>query len=59
MCWADAEGMHQQRLIDVAGGPNPGADVDPETCAPRGAGHDSLCAVWSDPSFDPAQSAHY
>jgi hypothetical protein len=53
----DEGGLHQQ-VIDVAGGDN-GADVDPETCAPRGAGADLLCAVWHDPDFDPARRAVY
>jgi hypothetical protein len=51
------DGFHQV-IHDVAGGAN-GADVDPATCAPRGEGHESLCAVWTDPDFDPAQAAVY
>jgi hypothetical protein len=56
--WVDVEDGFHQVIHDVAGGAN-GADVDPATCAPRGEGHESLCAVWTDPDFDPAQAAVY
>lgn len=45
-------------VFDVAGGAN-GATVEPATCAPIGAGADSLCAVWTDPSFDPGSPGFY
>ena len=46
-------------VIDVAGGAGD-ADVDATTCAPTGAsGHDALCAVWTDPAFDPEVPALY
>jgi hypothetical protein len=56
--WVDDEGMIREDVIDVAGGENQ-ASVDPATCAPRGAGHDSLCGVWRDPDFDPKRRAVY
>ncbi len=56
--WVDAEDKFHQVIYDVAGGAND-ADVDPATCQPRGAGHEGLCAVWTDPEFDPAQNAVY
>jgi hypothetical protein len=56
--WVDAQDGFHQVVHDVAGGAN-GADVDPATCTPRGEGHESLCAVWTDPDFDPAQAAVY
>ncbi len=56
--WVDAEDGFHQVVHDVAGGASD-ADVDPATCTPRGEGHESLCAVWSDPAFDPAQNAVY
>jgi hypothetical protein len=55
--WLDGGATHQQ-VYDVAGG-NTGATVDDTTCTPQGAGHDSLCAVWRDPQYDPAQPAFY
>lgn len=56
--WADASGEFHQRVFDVAGGDN-GADVDRATCAPRGAGADTLCAVWRDPEFDASSASAY
>ncbi len=56
--WVDDEGRFHQAVHDVAGGPN-GADVDLDTCTPRGPGADSLCAVWRDPDFDPERRAVY
>ncbi len=56
--WLGDDGRFHQTVHDVAGGPN-GAGVDTGTCEPRGAGHDALCAVWSDPGFEPARDAAY
>lgn len=57
--WSDAQGNHHQRVFTVAGEADNGADVDPQTCASRGAGHARLCAQWSDPEFDPEVAAVY
>jgi len=57
--WMDDQGMMQQEIYDVAGDMSQAATVDVDTCEPSGPGHASLCAVWSDPSFDPGQSAVY
>ncbi|MGH7787225.1 MAG: DUF3604 domain-containing protein [Candidatus Binatia bacterium] len=57
--WIDADGATHERVHDVAGDAGNGADVDPATCAPRGAGAAELCAVWEDPEFDPTQRAFY
>ena len=57
--WLDAQGEQREKVVRVAGGADPAAGVDPKTCAPVGPGHNSLCAVWEDPEFDPAQSAFY
>jgi hypothetical protein len=57
--WADDEGRIHQQVVDVAGGAN-NASVDESTCAPStGAGHDSLCGVWTDPAFDASRRAVY
>ncbi|WP_170287404.1 DUF3604 domain-containing protein [Halioglobus maricola] len=57
--WADDEGNHHQRVFEVAGDPDNGADVDMDTCRPRGEGFAQLCTVWQDPEFDPQSSAIY
>jgi hypothetical protein len=54
-----ADGEAHQQVYDVAGNANNGADVDLPTCIPRGAGAESLCQEWTDPSFDPALHAFY
>jgi len=57
--WADEEGQPHQQIYEVAGSPENGASVDLNTCAPTGDGHSELCAVWTDPDFDPAVRAMY
>ena len=57
--WLDDDGETHEAVFDVAGDPNNGASVDPDTCSPRGAGFASLCRVWRDPDFDPKQRAFY
>jgi hypothetical protein len=54
-----AGGEAHQAVFDVAGDPDNGARVDPETCERQGPGFDSLCAQWRDPDFEPAQPAFY
>ncbi|MCA9718457.1 MAG: DUF3604 domain-containing protein [Myxococcales bacterium] len=56
--WLDASGQRHVEVHDVAGGDSD-ASVDPASCAPQGAGADSLCGLWRDPAFDPAQPAFY
>lgn len=56
--WIDAAGTPHEAVYDVAGAPQ-GGGVDPSTCEPQGPGADSLCAVWTDPDFDPARPATY
>ena len=57
--WADADGNHHQRIFEVAGDPDNGADVDLNSCTPRGEGFAQLCSVWEDPEFDAGQRAVY
>ena len=57
--WVDAAGTTHERVYDVAGDPDNGASVDPQTCRPTGTGFGSLCAVWQDPEFDASRPAVY
>lgn len=59
--WLDAYGGQREKVVTVAGSPalDPAATVDPASCNPVGPGHDSLCTVWTDEEFDPAQQAFY
>jgi hypothetical protein len=56
--WVE-NGEIRESVVDVAGNPTNGADVDLATCQPRGAGANSLCAVWRDPDFEPGERAFY
>lgn len=56
--WIEGGTLHT-RVFDVAGNRDSGAAVDEATCTPQGKGEDTLCAVWQDPAFDPAQHAYY
>lgn len=57
--WLDADGGVHEEVFTVAGDPDNGATVDVDTCEAEGAGVDALCAVWTDPDFDPSVPAFY
>jgi len=57
--WIGDDGAIHERVYDVAGDPGNGADVDLDTCTPRGPGFDALCATWRDPDWDPDRRAVY
>ena len=57
--WVDSNGKTNQAIYNVAGDPQNGASVDPETCAVSGPGFDQLCATWHDPDFDANTAAVY
>ncbi len=57
--WVDAMGTAQERVFEVAGDADNGATVDTATCVTSGGGSDSLCEVWTDPTFDRTQRAFY
>ena len=52
------EGEVRESVVDVAGGDGQ-AGVDTYSCRVWGSGHDRLCAVWTDPDFDPDRPALY
>ena len=56
--WVNQQGETQEQVITVAGDPHNGATVD-QQCNRIGDGFSSLCTVWDDPTFDPAQPAFY
>jgi hypothetical protein len=57
--WVDAAGAKHEAVHDVAGDANNGASVNEATCETSGSGFASLCTVWEDTEFDPAQRAFY
>ncbi len=57
--WVNSTGSTQERVFEIAGDPENGASVDPDTCIPSGTGFNTLCAVWEDPDFIPGQRAFY
>lgn len=57
--WVGADGKPYEKVYEAAGDPNNGASVDVKTCKSSGDGKESLCAVWSDPAFEPTQRAFY
>ncbi len=56
--WLDEAGRLREKVFEVAGAADIGA-VNLDSCETDGAGSEQLCAVWSDPAFDPTQPAFY
>jgi hypothetical protein len=52
-------GESKVAIHEVAGDANNGATVELSTCEQSGPGEASLCTVWEDPDFDPAERAYY
>lgn len=57
--WVTDDGTPHEAVFDIAGDAQNGATVDLDTCEPQGPGEDTLCAVWTDPQFDPKRPALY
>ncbi len=57
--WVDEAGKTHERVFEIAGRPDNGAGVDPDTCEPVGTGYSDLCSVWRDESFNPRERAFY
>jgi len=57
--WVDAQGRSRYQVLEVSGDENADGSIDLATGQWRGSGSSSLCAVFEDTEFDPAQSAYY
>ena len=57
--WVDGDGQSHFDVTTIAGDADNGATVDLTTGERSGPGHDSLCAVYIDESFEPDQHAYY
>lgn len=51
------DGTFHQQVVDVTGSKDNGASVDTRTCEVSGPGESQLCAMWTDPDFDPSRRA--
>ncbi|MDP6828720.1 MAG: DUF3604 domain-containing protein [Pseudomonadales bacterium] len=56
--WVEADGSMRSSVTTIAGGAND-ASVDVATGIATGDGHDSLCAVYRDETFDSARPSYY
>jgi len=57
--WINSERQPMQKVFEIAGDPDNGANVNLETCERIGTGFDRLCTVWTDPEFNPGERAFY
>lgn len=57
--WIDPSGALKTEVVDVAGGDAGQPEPDLSTCAPPVGGHDRLCGVYTDTSFDGATPAFW
>jgi hypothetical protein len=57
--WLNPEGELWEKVYHVAGNEESISSVDISTCATSGDGHESLCARWQDPEFNPDERAFY
>lgn len=57
--WVDDNDQAHYKVFDVAGDPDSAGSIDLDTGAWEGPGHESLCAVFEDPEFDPGQPSYY
>jgi hypothetical protein len=58
--WVDDDGASYEKVYDVVlANADPAPSVDLESCEAQGEGITSHCVLWSDPDFDPEQSAFY
>ena len=57
--WIDDAGDANYRVFDVAGDADSSGEIDLQSGAWSGPGHDALCGVFEDPEFDAAQPAYY
>jgi hypothetical protein len=57
--WIDAEGQPQEAVYNITPNLDDSADVDLNTCQPRGPSRAEICATWTDPDFDPTLPATY
>lgn len=57
--WIDPSGQARYEVIDVAGADSPDGQINLLTGQWSGQGSSSLCAVFEDTAFDPAESTYY
>ena len=57
--WLDLEGNMNQKVFDIAGGSSEASSLNTDTCLRDGGGSTSLCGQWTDPEWNPSQSAFY